>query len=65
MTNHEIALELTKLVHPNIVAVYSQKHKSEASIKQEDIPELVAEAFNIILSRITPQDGRKETKKSG
>jgi len=51
MSNYEIALELTKLVYPDLVALY--KHNTIESQQNTDgLADVISKTFNSILSEM-------------
>jgi len=56
MTNHEIALELMKLIQPRIHTNCEHHHPHA---KPEEIAKFVSAVFTGILSHLPPQDAGK------
>ena len=59
LTNHEIALELVKLITPNMVADYQHKFSPSHGRKPEDYAEFLSAAFVNVLSKLPSQDSGK------
>jgi len=56
MTNHDIALELIKLIKTNLLDRYEHDNKHS---KPEECAAFIAKTFSSILSALPPQDADK------